>query len=78
MKKEFTPKQEHAHHLSCGNIIETRSTRGDFRVDICSACTRFHGTEADRCRSRVDRFNKKYAERLRLLPDPLATGERGC
>ncbi|MEZ4270665.1 MAG: 50S ribosomal protein L31 [Myxococcota bacterium] len=23
---------------ACGNVIETRSTRGDYRIDICNVC----------------------------------------
>ncbi|MCC6811585.1 MAG: 50S ribosomal protein L31 [Deltaproteobacteria bacterium] len=47
---------------SCGNVIETRSTRGDFRVDICSACHPFFTGKQKLvdAEGRVDRFNKKY------------------
>ena len=26
---------------ACGNVIETRSTRGSYRIEICSACHPF-------------------------------------
>ena len=47
---------------SCGNVIETRSTRGDFRVDICSNCHPFYTGKQKLldAEGRVDRFNKKY------------------
>ncbi len=47
---------------SCGNVIETRSTRGDFRIDICSSCHPFFTGKQKLVDSegRVDRFNKKY------------------
>jgi large subunit ribosomal protein L31 len=47
---------------ACGNIIETKSTRGSYSVDICSACHPFFtGTErlVDTA-GRVERFNRKY------------------
>jgi large subunit ribosomal protein L31 len=47
---------------SCGNVIETKSTRGDFRIDICSACHPFFTGKQKLvdAEGRVDRFNKKY------------------
>jgi len=53
---------------SCGNVIETRSTRGDFRVDICSNCHPFFTGKQKLidAEGRVDRFNKSTAVRLKL------------
>jgi large subunit ribosomal protein L31 len=47
---------------SCGNVIETKSTRGDFKVDICSSCHPFFTGKQKLvdAEGRVDRFNKKY------------------
>jgi large subunit ribosomal protein L31 len=50
---------------ACGNVIKTRSTRGDMRVEICSACHPFFtGTQkiVD-TEGRVDRFKKKYTKK---------------
>jgi large subunit ribosomal protein L31 len=47
---------------ACGNTFITRSTRGDFQVDVCSACHPFYtGTQKllDTA-GRVDRFRKRY------------------
>ncbi len=47
---------------ACGNAFVTRSTRGDFQVDVCSACHPFYtGTQKlmDTA-GRVDRFRKRY------------------
>src|SRR5215831_12158105 len=47
---------------ACGNTFVTRSTRGDFQVDVCSACHPFYtGTQKllDAA-GRVDRFRKRY------------------
>jgi large subunit ribosomal protein L31 len=49
---------------ACGNSFITRSTRGDFQVDVCSACHPFYtGTQKliDTA-GRVDRFRKRYAD----------------
>ncbi|MBI2374179.1 MAG: 50S ribosomal protein L31 [Deltaproteobacteria bacterium] len=50
---------------ACGNVIETASTRGDFRVDICSACHPFFtGREREvRATGRVEKFNKRYGKK---------------
>ena len=47
---------------ACGNTFVTRSTRGDFQVDVCSNCHPFYtGTQklVDAA-GRVDRFRKRY------------------
>lgn len=48
---------------ACGNSFVTKSTRGDFQVDVCSNCHPFYtGTQKlmDTA-GRVDRFRKRYA-----------------
>jgi large subunit ribosomal protein L31 len=47
---------------ACGNSFVTRSTRGDFTVDVCSACHPFYtGTQKlIDAAGRVDRFRKRY------------------
>ncbi len=48
---------------ACGNSFVTKSTRGDFQVDVCAACHPFYtGTQKlmDTA-GRVDRFRKRYA-----------------
>jgi large subunit ribosomal protein L31 len=50
---------------ACGNSFVTRSTRGDFQVDVCSACHPFYtGTQKllDAA-GRVDRFRKRYEKK---------------
>ena len=48
---------------ACGNNFVTRSTRGDFQVDVCSACHPFYtGTQKlIDAAGRVDRFRKRYS-----------------
>ena len=47
---------------ACGNVIETRSTRGSFHVEICSACHPFFTGKYKLVdtEGRVERFRKKY------------------
>lgn len=50
---------------ACGMKFQTRSTVGDIKVDICSACHPFFtGTQkiVD-TEGRVERFRKKYAKK---------------
>ncbi len=47
---------------ACGNVMHTRSTKENIRVEICSKCHPFFtGTQKiiDSA-GRVERFNKKY------------------
>jgi large subunit ribosomal protein L31 len=47
---------------ACGATFVTRSTRGDFQVDVCSKCHPFYtGTvKLLDTAGRVDRFNRRY------------------
>jgi large subunit ribosomal protein L31 len=47
---------------SCGNVIETKSTKGDILVEICSNCHPFYTDKArtNITTGRVDKFKKKY------------------
>ncbi len=47
---------------ACGNIIETRSTVENFRVDICSQCHPFFTGKQKLVDTagRVERFKRKY------------------
>jgi large subunit ribosomal protein L31 len=55
---------------ACGNSFVTRSTRGDFQVDVCAACHPFYtGTQKliDTA-GRVDRFRKRYEKAGKPAP----------
>jgi large subunit ribosomal protein L31 len=63
MKDGIHPKYEKAKiRCSCGNVIETKSTRGDLLVEICSSCHPFYTDKAKTIitTGRVDKFKKKY------------------
>ncbi len=48
----------------CGNVINTRSTKKDIKVEICSKCHPFMTGKQKimDTAGRVERFKKKYAD----------------
>ena len=63
MKAKIHPEyQDCTVTCACGNVIETRSTRGDYRVEICSSCHPFFTGKQKLIDSagRVERFNTRY------------------
>lgn len=66
MKEGIHPKYQAAKiSCACGNVIETQSTRGDYSVEICSACHPFFTGKQKIVDSegRVERFNRKYGRK---------------
>ena len=51
-------------HCSCGNTFQTRSTRSDLRVEICSNCHPFYTGKQKLVDTggRVERFQRRYAQ----------------
>jgi large subunit ribosomal protein L31 len=51
-------------HCSCGNTFETRTTVGDLRVEICSACHPFYTGKQKLVDTggRVERFQRRYGK----------------
>jgi large subunit ribosomal protein L31 len=63
MKTEIHPKyQETTIICACGEVIHTRSTRPNVRVEICSKCHPFFTGKQRFVDSagRVDKYMKKY------------------
>jgi len=63
MKPDIHPELKAASvSCACGNTVETRSTRGDFRLDICNACHPFYTGKQKLMdtEGRVERFKRKY------------------
>ena len=68
--KEVTTMQEKMHPTyedttvtcACGNVIHTRSTKKDIRVEICSKCHPFFTGKQKLVDTggRVDRFKKRF------------------
>jgi large subunit ribosomal protein L31 len=51
-------------HCSCGNTFQTRSTRSELRVEICSNCHPFYTGKQKLVDTggRVERFQRRYAK----------------
>jgi large subunit ribosomal protein L31 len=63
MKEKIHPKYEKATiTCTCGNVIETRSTQKDLKIEICSNCHPFYTGQQKivDAEGRVDKFKKKY------------------
>ena len=47
---------------ACGEVINTKSTKGDYHVEVCSKCHSFYTGQQKTvaARGRIDKFNKKY------------------
>ena len=47
---------------ACGEVIHTRSTKENIRVEICSKCHPFYTGQQKSVRAdgRIDKFNRKY------------------
>ena len=64
MKKGIHPEyKETKITCVCGNVIETRSTKKDIKVEICSQCHPFITGKQKimDTAGRVERFKNKYA-----------------
>jgi large subunit ribosomal protein L31 len=63
MRQGIHPKYQAATiRCSCGNVIETQSTKAQMHLDVCSACHPFFTGEqriVDTA-GRVERFNRRY------------------
>lgn len=66
MKQKIHPKYENTTIIcACGNKIETRSTKENIHVEICSKCHPFFTGKQKLVDTggRVDRFNKRFAKK---------------
>jgi len=65
MKSGIHPKYEIATvSCVCGNTYQTRSTTGDIKVEICSACHPFYTGKQKLVDTagRIEKFRRKYAK----------------
>ncbi len=66
MKEGIHPKYDASRIIcSCGHTVETRSTRSEIQVEICSACHPFYTGKQKLMdvAGRVDRFNRRYGKK---------------
>jgi large subunit ribosomal protein L31 len=64
MKEAIHPDYKAAKIVcNCGNVIETRSTRGDFHVEICAMCHPFFTGKQKimDTAGRIEKFKTRYA-----------------
>jgi large subunit ribosomal protein L31 len=69
-RAEESPMKENIHPIyqaakivcACGNIIQTRSTRPEIHVELCSSCHPFYTGKQKLVDTagRVERFRKKF------------------
>ena len=63
MKKEIHPDYKLTTiSCACGEVFQTRSTKGDFRVEICSKCHPFYTGKQKfvDTAGRVERFRRRF------------------
>ena len=68
MKNGIHPEYKTATvRCACGEVFETKSTKGDFRVDICSKCHPFFTGKQKFVDSggRVDKFKKRLESKTK-------------
>ncbi len=66
MKEKIHPKYfDTTITCMCGNVIHTRSTKQNIRVEICSSCHPFFTGKQKFIDSagRVEKFQKRYAKK---------------
>ena len=66
MKSDINPKYMKANvHCACGATWETRSTKPEIRLEICSNCHPFFTGKQKLVDTagRVERFNRKYGRK---------------
>lgn len=69
MKKDIHPNYGPASvRCACGNVFETRSTKSEISVDICSACHPFFTGKQKLIDTagRIDKFQKKFQGKVNL------------
>jgi large subunit ribosomal protein L31 len=79
MKQEIHPEYKIATvHCSCGNTFQTRSTKSDLRVEICSNCHPFYTGKQKLIDAggRVERFQRRYAQQQEQSTARAAERER--
>ncbi|MCU0691427.1 MAG: 50S ribosomal protein L31 [Polyangiaceae bacterium] len=64
MKENIHPRYVAAKiSCACGSVFDTRSTKGDYSVDVCAACHPFYTGKMKLVdtQGRIERFRRKYA-----------------
>ncbi len=70
MKEGIHPKYEKSVvKCACGNTFETRSTKNEINVEICSKCHGFFTGQQKivDAAGRVEKFQKKYGQKIKRI-----------
>jgi large subunit ribosomal protein L31 len=73
MKADIHPEYVDATvRCSCGNTFQTRATKSEIHVEICSACHPFYTGKQKLVDTggRVERFRRRYQGRPAAAPSP--------
>ena len=73
MKEAIHPDYKAARIVcNCGNVIETRSTRGDFHIEICANCHPFFTGKQKimDTAGRIEKFKNRYGTSPVTAPAP--------
>ena len=76
MKPDIHPKYVNATvHCACGVTWETRSTKSEIRLEICSSCHPFFTGKQKLVDTagRVERFNRRYGRKTETTETTEAT-----
>ena len=76
MKTDIHPKYVTANvHCACGATWETRSTKSEIRLEICSSCHPFFTGKQKLVDTagRVERFNRRYGRKTEAAETTEAT-----
>lgn len=71
MKENLHPNYRPATiRCACGTSIETRSTRGDFQVEICAGCHPFFTGKQKLLdtEGRIEKFRRRYEKKPVVKP----------
>jgi large subunit ribosomal protein L31 len=62
----------------CGNVIETKSTKKDIKIEICSSCHPFMTGKQKLMDTagRVEKFKRKYAPKAETAPAKTKTTKK--
>jgi large subunit ribosomal protein L31 len=60
---------------ACGNVIETRATMPEIRVEVCSNCHSFYTGKATQMLTagRVEKFTKKFKKNIEAPAAPASS-----
>lgn len=70
MKTDIHPKYQNCViSCACGAVYDTKSTRGDYKIDICASCHPYYtgdsGLRLIDAAGRIEKFRRRYKKTAR-------------